>query len=203
MKARVFYLILVSICLLSVSVGCSKQEVVSPIPDKVFKESPWSTSMEELISEELPEGYYSYFILQNDSDHPMWIGMTYKLVSGVMCYFVEPGYQMTEMVMLEPWPGIKELVIETLTELGWIDCYYDVPGPNDPNSRVPNQDTDIFAYYYQFNLKSNKATPDDPSQWKFEKFSDHRVRWTYRFTNEDYDEAVRQTEKRHNAKVQG
>lgn len=47
-------------------------------------------------------------------------------------------------------------------------------------------------------LKPNspKKTPKDPSQWKFEKFSDHSVRWTYRVTNADYDEAVRQTEER-------
>lgn len=43
---------------------------------------------------------------------------------------------------------------------------------------------------------SPKKTPKDPSQWKFEKFSDHSVRWTYRITNEDHDEAVRQTEER-------
>lgn len=54
----------------------------------------------------------------------------------------------------------------------------------------------VRCMFYSFGAEQSEKTPKDPSQWKFEKFSDHSVRWTYRVTNADYDEAVRQTEER-------
>ena len=93
----------------------------------------------------------------------------------------------------------KKILIDNLMAVGWIEFYFDLPAPDDlPDWRVPNEFQDTCAMYVFTALEPNspKKTPKDPSQWKFEKFSDHSVRWTYRVTNADYDEAVRQTEER-------
>ena len=50
-----------------------------------------------------------------------------------------------------------------------------------------------ISFYEGLEYDSPRATPKDPARWTFERFSDYRVRWTYRITNEDHDEAVRQT----------
>ena len=92
-----------------------------------------------------------------------------------------------------------KILIDNLMAVGWIEFYFDLPAPDDlPDWRVPNEFQDTCAMYVFTALEPNspKKTPKDPSQWKFEKFSDHSVRWTYRVTNADYDEAVRQTEER-------
>lgn len=64
------------------------------------------------------------------------------------------------------------------------------------NGHIILTDTSITTILAPEMTYTPKKTPKDPSQWKFEKFSDHSVRWTYRVTNADYDEAVRQTEER-------
>ena len=51
----------------------------------------------------------------------------------------------------------------------------------------------LYSFYEGLEYDSPRATPKDPARWTFERFSDYRVRWTYRITNEDHDEAVRQT----------
>lgn len=102
---------------------------------------------------------------------------------------------------MEYYPGLHDydILIDNLMAVGWIEFYFDLPAPDDlPDWRVPNEFQDTCAMYVFTALEPNspKKTPKDPSQWKFEKFSDHSVRWTYRVTNADYDEAVRQTEER-------
>ena len=92
--------------------------------------------------------------------------------------------------------------------MGWITFWVNAPAPGEFPPIVggrPGQqrwladDLDTMAQYSFYDgleYNSKEATPKDPARWTFEKFNDHRVRWTYRVTNADYDEAVRQTEER-------
>lgn len=153
--------------------ACSKSD--DPLPEKVFQDV--NKTAEDYIGELNPNLYYNFFRFQNDSDHTLYWGINTKFSTIMGLYYCRPGQQATDLITME---------------------YY-LPAPDDlPDWRVPNEFQDTCAMYVFTALEPNspKKTPKDPSQWKFEKFSDHSVRWTYRVTNADYDEAVRQTEER-------
>ena len=178
--------------------ACSKSD--DPLPEKVFQDV--NKTAEDYLAEEPDlEDYYNFFRFQNDSDHTLYWFINTKLSPGGGLYYCRPGQQATTLIAMEYawWLDDYEILIDNLMAVGWIEFYFDLPAPDDlPDWRVPNEFQDTCAMYVFTALEPNspKKTPKDPSQWKFEKLSDHSVRWTYRVTNADYDEAVRQTEER-------
>ena len=178
--------------------ACSKSD--DPLPEKVFQDV--NKTAEDYLAEEPDlEDYYNFFRFQNDSDYTLYWFINTKFSPGGGLYYCRPGQQATTLIAMEYawWLDDYEILIDNLMAVGWIEFYFDLPAPDDlPDWRVPNEFQDTCAMYVFTALKPNspKKTPKDPSQWKFEKFSDHSVRWTYRVTNADYDEAVRQTEER-------
>lgn len=178
--------------------ACSKSD--DPLPEKVFQDV--NKTAEDYLAEEPDlEDYYNFFRFQNDSDYTLYWFINTKFSPGGGLYYCRPGQQVTTLIAMEYawWLDDYEILIDNLMAVGWIEFYFDLPAPDDlPDWRVPNEFQDTCAMYVFTALEPNspKKTPKDPSQWKFEKFSDHSVRWTYRVTNADYDEAVRQTEER-------
>ena len=178
--------------------ACSKSD--DPLPEKVFQDV--NKTAEDYLAEEPDlEDYYNFFRFQNDSDYTLYWFINTKFSPGGGLYYCRPGQQATTLIAMEYawWLDDYEILIYNLMAVGWIEFYFDLPAPDDlPDWRVPNEFQDTCAMYVFTALEPNspKKTPKDPSQWKFEKFSDHSVRWTYRVTNADYDEAVRQTEER-------
>jgi len=178
--------------------ACSKSD--DPLPEKVFQDV--NKTAEDYLAEEPDlEDYYNFFRFQNDSDYTLYWFINTKFSPGGGLYYCRPGQQATTLIAMEYawWLDDYEILIDDLMAVGWIEFYFDLPAPDDlPDWRVPNEFQDTCAMYVFTALEPNspKKTPKDPSQWKFEKFSDHSVRWTYRVTNADYDEAVRQTEER-------
>ena len=67
--------------------------------------------------------------------------------------------------------------------------------PEDRETYLAQRDT--FALYDFFNEMTPdlRSTPRDQSAWVLEEFPDRptAVRWTYRITEREYEEAVRQT----------
>lgn len=178
--------------------ACSKSD--DPLSEKVFQDV--NKTAEDYLAEEPDlEDYYNFFRFQNDSDYTLYWFINTKFSPGGGLYYCRPGQQATTLIAMEYawWLDDYEILIDNLMAVGWIEFYFDLPAPDDlPDWRVPNEFQDTCAMYVFTALEPNspKKTPKDPSQWKFEKFSDHSVRWTYRVTNADYDEAVRQTEER-------
>ena len=178
--------------------ACSKSD--DPLPEKVFQDV--NKTAEDYLAEEPDlEDYYNFFRFQNDSDYTLYWFINTKFSPGGGHYYCRPGQQATTLIAMEYawWLDDYEILIDNLMAVGWIEFYFDLPAPDDlPDWRVPNEFQDPCAMYVFTALEPNspKKTPKDPSQWKFEKFSDPSVRWTYRVTNADYDEAVRQTEER-------
>ena len=185
--------------------ACSKSD--DPLPEKVFQDV--NKTAEDYLAEEPDlEDYYNFFRFQNDSDYTLYWFINTKFSPGGGLYYCRPGQQATTLIAMEYawWLDDYEILIDNLMAVGWIEFYFDLPAPDDlPDWRVPNEFQDTCAMYVFTALEPNspKKTPKDPSQWKFEKFSDHSVRWTYRVTNADYDEAVRQTEERWAEKTTG
>ena len=65
----------------------------------------------------------------------------------------------------------------------------------DRNYRLVSYRDDTCAMYSFFDpmTELQRGTPRDQLQWVSEKVDGNSVRWTYRITNGDHDEAVRQT----------
>ena len=68
-------------------------------------------------------------------------------------------------------------------------------GVPDRNYRLVSYRDDTCAMYSFFDpmTELQRGTPRDQLQWVSEKVDGNSVRWTYRITNGDHDEAVRQT----------
>lgn len=105
---------------------------------------------------------------------------------------------------MDPYSWIEDpnlILIEDLKALGWIYFYFNVPPRNElpevvpgvPRNVCPELDTCAMYSFFEPTITSETPTPRDQSQWVFEKVDENSVRWTYRITNGDHDEAVRQT----------
>ena len=165
-------------------------------------------STEEHIEKETPGCYYNYFRFQNASDHTVYTGFATIYGWRIYCSLVsDREKQATHWVVLERLPGIGlvDVLVTDLSMMGFIQFWVNAPAPNEfpplgggkpGQQRWLADDLEtmaLYSFYEGLEYDSPRATPKDPARWTFERFSDYRVRWTYRITNEDHDEAVRQT----------
>lgn len=200
-------LLLLGLCL----TNCSRTEIAPPeeiLPPEPVEEPEFkdvNKSMEETIPSEAKENYHSYFRFQNASDFPVIFEIAFKVnpstVTGVK---IQPGEQGTTGIAMTAAPFIdpEYVLVEDLSAVETIELYFNVPPadqreeivPGVPRFISPRLDTcAIYSFHEGLEYDSREATPKDPARWTFEKFTDHRVRWTYRITNEDHGVAVRQT----------
>ena len=164
-------------------------------------------TMEDWIPLEAEGNYHNYFRFQNASDHTFYFNVSTKYGSEPLVTYIRPGEQGTDLITLAKAPitGLTDALITDLSLMGWITFWVNAPAPGEFPPIVggrPGQqrwladDLDTMAQYSFYDgleYNSKEATPKDPARWTFEKFNDHRVRWTYRITNEDHGVAVRQT----------
>ena len=185
--------------------ACSDDDGPEPKKEKEFIDL--NNPMEHFAPYEFEKegSYYNFFRIQNDSDFPIYEHLTTQYYTGTTIYYLLPGMQSTDLHLMEYGPGAKpsDLLTEDLRNLREIRFYFNVPSPENLEQligappgvkRSINEFKDTCAIYY-FTELITSATPNplDQSQWTVEKFNDHRIRWTYRVTNGDRLEAVRQT----------
>lgn len=194
--------------LIGLSFSCSKSDSTSEVllpQEPEFRDV--NRIMEDWIPLEAEGNYHNYFRFQNASDHTFYFNVSTKYGSEPLVTYIRPGEQGTDLITLAKAPitGLTDALITDLSLMGWITFWVNAPAPGEFPPIVggrPGQqrwladDLDTMAQYSFYDgleYNSKEATPKDPARWTFEKFNDHRVRWTYRITNEDHGVAVRQT----------
>lgn len=203
MKTRI-YVSLGMLLLLLAPFGCSDSEAVGILPPDDPEFEDVNKPMEYYTPLEEQGRYYSYFRFQNASDYPVIFAINSQLMASMEEVEILPGQQGTWLQTMEPYSWIEDpnlILIEDLKALGWIHFYFNVPPEDERPEILPGiprpvwHTTDTCAMYSFFEptITSETPTPRDQSQWVFEKVDENSVRWTYRITNGDHDEAVRQT----------
>ena len=158
--------------------------------------------MEENIGEEYPDCYYTYFRMQNASQENAIFFISTKMSASGDMIRIAPGEQGTWGQMMEKmlWIDDNDVLVKNLDALGFVQLYFNVPPITEDNYHAITPDVDTCAQYSFFDpmTESQRGTPRDQSAWVLEEFPDrpNAVRWTYRITDKDYKEAVRQTLKR-------
>lgn len=194
--------------LIGLSFSCSKSDSTSEVllpQEPEFRDV--NRTMEDWIPLEAEGNYHNYFRFQNASDHTFYFNVSTKYGSEPFVTYIRPGEQGTDLITLAkaPLTGLTDALITDLSLMGWITFWVNAPAPGEfppivggrpGEQRWLADDLDTMAQYSFYDgleYDSKEATPKDPARWTFEKFNDHRVRWTYRITNEDHGVAVRQT----------
>ena len=155
--------------------------------------------MEENIGEEYPDCYYTYFRMQNASQENAVFFISTKMSASGDMIRIAPGEQGTWWQMVEKmsWIDDNDVLVKNLDALGFVQLYFNVPPITEDNYHAITPDVDTCAQYSFFDpmTESQRGTPRDQSAWVLEEFPDcpTAVRWTYRITDKDYKEAVRQT----------
>ena len=205
MKARV-YLSLGALLLFLASLGCSdKAENTSPEAPSEEQPTPKpekpefvdkNTTMEENIGEEYPDCYYTYFRMQNASQENAIFFISTKMSASGDMIRIAPGEQGTWGQMMEKmlWIDDNDVLVKNLDALGFVQLYFNVPPITEDNYHAITPDVDTCAQYSFFDpmTELQRGTPRDQLQWVSEKVDGNSVCWTYRITNGDHDEAVRQ-----------
>ena len=183
------------------SLGCSdKAENTSPEAPSEEQPTPKpekpefvdkNTTMEENIGEEYPDCYYTYFRMQNASQENAIFFISTKMSASGDMIRIAPGEQGTWGQMMEKmlWIDDNDVLVKNLDALGFVQLYFNVPPITEDNYHAITPDVDTCAQYSFFDpmTESQRGTPRDQSAWVL------AVRWTYRITDKDYKEAVRQT----------
>lgn len=183
-------------------VGCSKSDdLIIPTFQEV------NVSMEDNIADETEGCYYNYFVTQNDSDHTVWVQLSNGFTTTVFSYYIRPGEQVTQWTLNEYLPN-HIVLVEDLSVMRYLKLFFNAPSPEEmeverPQFPIPTHGMDTCAkYVFKQSSASSVAAYMDESRWQYEKFNDHRVRWTYRITNADHGVAVQQTLERWADKTQ-
>lgn len=208
MKARV-YLSLGALLLFLAPLSCSdKAENTSP--EAPSEEQPMpepekpefvdaNKSMEEYMKTEDPKLSSSYFRFQNAGKDTITIHISTKMSASPGVMLIRPGEQGTWLSTMEklPWIDDNDVLVKNLDTLGFVQLYFNVPPITEDFYHVITPDVDTCAEYSFFDPMTEelRGTPRDQSAWVLEEFPDrpNAVRWTFRITEREYEEAVRQT----------
>lgn len=208
MKARI-YLSLGALLLFLAPLGCS-DKTESPTPETPPEEQPVPEpqkpefvdvghTMEGNIDQEENNGSYSYFRFQNAGKDTITIHISTKMSASPGVILIRPGEQGTWWQTMEklPWIDDNDVLVKNLDALGFVQLYFNVPPITEDFYHVITPDVDTCAEYSFFDpmTESQRGTPRDQSAWVLEEFPDrpNAVRWTFRITEREYEEAVRQT----------
>ena len=205
MKVRV-YLSVGALLLFLAPLGCS-DKAESPAPETPPEEQPTpepekpefvdaNKSMEEYMKTEDPDCYYTYFRMQNASQENVIFFISTKMSASGDMIRIAPGEQGTWGQTMEKmsWIDDNDVLVKNLDALGFVELYFNVPPAEDINYRLVSYRDDTCAMYSFFDpmTELQRGTPRDQLQWVSEKVDGNSVCWTYRITNGDHDEAVRQ-----------
>ena len=207
MKMRV-YLSLGALLLFLTPLGCSGK-AENPAPETPPEEQPKpgpeepkpefvdaNRSMEETMHFEDDECFYTYFRMQNATKHSVVFFITTRISSYSGVARINPGEQATWLQTMTylPWIDDNDMVIKDLKALAFVELFFDPPHSSE---RWVDDELDPCARYSFFDpmTETQRGTPRDQSAWVLEEFPDrpNAVRWTYRITEGEYEEAVRQT----------
>ncbi len=116
--------------------GCS-DKAESPAPETPPEEQPAPEpeykevhrTMEEVIQDEEPSLYYTYFRMRNDSDQPLYIAVRVRMNPYGMFYYLKPKEQATHWRCTENCAGLNfdmdQALIKDLNKgLDYLEIYY-------------------------------------------------------------------------------
>lgn len=130
--------------------------------------------------------YYTFFQYCNDSDHTIWVTHILRCDPGTQYTFLLlPGEKDIHTVAYEYFPawGYDDKLLP-LQNYAILEAFYDQDKPFRTRAGIYEVCTD-------FTQTSDTACIGDESQWQYDEFDEHIARWTYIFTNGDYDRAVK------------
>lgn len=195
--------------------GCSKSDEADPKPppkeepapeEGEFKDVGWT--MEEFMEDEDDSCFYSFFRFQNASDYVVTYHLGFFGAAMMETGEIHPGEQATTWVTMsylhfpgQPEPTEDEFLALDLYDAVWIIRFFvNYPPPEERpivvgDPLTPNREIDTLAEYnfLERPITTTGQTPLNQSKWVFERPDTNTVRWTYRITNAEHDEAVRQT----------
>lgn len=206
MKACI-YLSLGALLLFLAPLGCSDTD--NPGPETPPEEQPTpepekpefvdaNKSMEEYMKTEDPKLSSTYFRFQNATRDTIVFYITTWMRASPGTAIISPGEQGTWLSTMEklPWIDNNDVLVKDLNEaLAKIELFFN---PIDrAYDRICYDKLDTCARYLFAEplTEALMGSPRDQSAWVLEEFPDrpNAVRWTYRITEREYEEAVRQT----------
>lgn len=189
--------IFLSFALFVLTTGCKKNEPTTD-PAARFTEAYADYSLEAWIDRELVDSnnYYTYFCICNASDHKVYALLDFGTLDYV-ANEIDPGYKAHGRIHTEKF-GVDGVGVELISSfnpfLESIQVYYD-----DAGNRVYHPLPGIIGEEYidvDFSKRYKSKQVRDQSQWIYEEFTPNRARWTYIFTNADYERAKKISEER-------
>ena len=178
MKTRA-YLSLGALLLFLIPLGCS-DKAESPAPD-----TPPEKPEFEDVGETMEDMYTTKY--QDTVVFHLWANVG---ASSTM-YRIGPGQQATDVFTMTklPWIDDNDVLVKDLKALKFVDLYFNPPRDTENSWHLITPRVDTCAEY------SFLEPMTDPEAWVFEEFPDkpNAVRWTFRITEREYEEAVRQT----------
>ena len=130
--------------------------------------------------------YVTFFQFCNDSDHTVWYNLCSRCEPGMEYpYYLLPGEKDIHTLVAGYYPEWGyDLKLLPLQSMAYLNVFYDQPN----YYRTRNG---IYEICTDFTQTSDTACIGDESQWQYDEFDEHIARWTYIFTNGDYDRAVK------------
>lgn len=149
-----------------------------------------------MVSQESPDPdiFYTYFCLCNASDHKIDVMLAFHGEYGykVMGWVIDHGEKFTGRLETFKSKGAAGLISSFTPILARLEVYYDVDNDEYGNIKYPSG---IDERYSDFTQRFKTRQICDQGQWIYEEFTPRRARWTYIFTNEDYERAKMMSEK--------
>lgn len=200
MKTRA-YLSLGALLLFLTPLGCS-DKAESLLPDTPPEEPEFEDvgkTMEDMYTTKYPSNFYSFFRLQNAGKDTVVFHLWANVGASSGMYRIGPGQQATDVFTMTklPWIDDNDVLIKDLKGLKFVDLYFNPPRDTKDSWHIitPSVDTCAEYSFLEPMTEELRGTPRDPEAWVFEEFPDkpNAVRWTFRITEREYEEAVRQT----------
>ena len=202
MKTRA-YLLLGALLLFLTPLGCS-DKAESLLPDTPPEEPEFEDvgkTMEDMYTTKYPSNFYSFFRLQNAGKDTVVFDIWTNMGPGAFSMMdrIGPGQQATDVLTMTklPWIDDNNVLIKDLKGLKFVDLYFNPLRSTEDRWHVITPWVDTCAEYSFLEPMTEelRGTPRDQSAWVLEEFPDrpNAVRWTYRITDKEYEEAVRQT----------
>ena len=130
--------------------------------------------------------YVTCFQFCNDSEHTVLFHLCLRCDPGTIYAFIlSPGEKDIHTVAYGYYPAWGyDLNLLPLQNIASLDIYYD-------QNNTKHTREGIYESCIDFTQTSETACVGDESQWQYDEFDEHIARWTYIFTNGDYDRAVK------------
>lgn len=145
-------------------------------------------ALKEVMKEHklIDDTYVTFFQFCNDSEHTVVFHFLLRSDPGTVYPFILlPGEKDIHTVVygyLPEWG--YNLTLLPLQNIGYMTVFYD-------QNHTYHTRKGIYEMCTDFTQTSETACIGDESQWQYDEFGEHIARWTYIFTDGDYDRAVK------------